>query len=155
MLYSLAIARASLTVRSNCECFHCHMHFQNENDTANFDLSYFNGKEVYIDLARKHKHLEPMLKKALTKTGATIEYFFSKDVDCIITDRLHRVTSAWASPKQFYSYQDQHGKRIRNNKYFVGSTEIQNTCHPTSINQTAFRIASNRSFIYYTSSCYG
>ena len=88
------MARESLTVIfwSNCECFHCHT-FQNENDSANFDLSYFNGKEVYIDLARKHKHLEPILKKALTKTGATIEFFFSKDVDCIITDRLHSVTS--------------------------------------------------------------
>lgn len=69
-------------------------HFRSqENDSAGFDMVYFVGKAVYIDLQRKHRHLEANIKASLKKAGATTEYFFSKKADCIITDRAHGVTS--------------------------------------------------------------
>ena len=54
-------------------------HFRSqENDSAGFDMVYFVGKAVYIDLQRKHRHLEAKIKASLKKAGATTEYFFFK-----------------------------------------------------------------------------
>jgi len=41
-------------------------------------MVYFVGKAVYIDLQRKHRHLEANIKASLKKAGATTEYFFFK-----------------------------------------------------------------------------
>jgi len=50
-------------------------------------MVYFVRKAVYIDLQRKHRHLEAKIKASLKKAGATTENFFSsKNADCIITD---------------------------------------------------------------------
>ena len=72
-------------------------HSHSENDSAGLDWAYFTGKAVYIDLQRKLRQLEANLKASLKKAGATTEYFFSKDVDCIITDRVVKSYSCTCS----------------------------------------------------------
>lgn len=52
-------------------------------------MPYFTGKTVYVDLHSKYSHLQANIEESLKRAGATTEYFFSKDVDCIITDRKH------------------------------------------------------------------